>query len=396
MPRTRGNGEGMIRKRTDDTWEARYTDRNGKQKSLYAKTRQAAARRLTAALRDRDKGIPTLQDERQTVGQYLTHWLDTMRSQIRPSTHRRYSDFARVHIIPAIGKIRLTALTALTAQHVQSLYSKKLKEGLSPTTVHHIHAALHQALKDAVKLGLLQRNVTELVSAPRRDSQEMLVLTEDEARHFLSCAQGDRFQALYALVLTTGMRLGELLGLRWQDIDFERATLQVRMGVVEDGPRFVLGEVKTAYSRRTIGLTLLALDALRQHRAEQEEKKRLLGGAWDGAHNLVFPNAVGGIMIPDNLTKRSFKTILETAGLSSAIRFHDLRHTAATILLSHGVNVKVVSEMLGHADISITLRVYAHVTAHMQQAAVDVMTQVFPPVVVGVVVLDVKEEPQEA
>jgi integrase len=205
----------------------------------------------------------------------------------------------------------------------------------------------------------------------------MATLSDSQAKQFLAAVKDDRFAALYVLALTTGMREGELLGLRWQDLDLDRATLQVRMNVQEADGKFIVAETKTAYSRRSIALTKKAVAALRQHRAKQDKDRMALGDAWNAKLDLVFPNRLGGIMIPDNLAKRSFKRALGKIGLPLDVRFHDLRHTAATLLLSRGVHPKVVSEMLGHADISITLRVYAHVTPHMQQAAVQVMDALF-------------------
>ena len=172
------------------------------------------------------------------------------------------------------------------------------------------------------------------------------------------------------------MRLGELLGLRWRDIEIKRGKLQVCQSVQEDGYQFVLAEPKTTNSRRTIGLSRLAIHALREHQARQAREKAKLGPAWDDSLDLVFPNTIGGIMIPDNLAKRSFKQFLLKAGLPN-IRFHDLWHTAATLLLKQGVNVKVVSEMLGHANVSITLRIYAHVLPDMQQEAANMADDVF-------------------
>jgi integrase len=235
---------------------------------------------------------------------------------------------------------------------------------------------LHRALKDALRLGLVQRNVTEMVNVPRREHREMSTLSEEQSRWFLDTVVGDRFEAHYVLALTTGMRQGELLALRWQDVDLERATLQVRLNVQEAGGKCILAEPKTPYSRRSIALSQLVVGALRAHRVLQNEERLALGPVWNTSFDLVFPNTIGGIMIPDNLAKRSFKRFLAKAGLPD-MRFHDLRHTAATLLLSRGINPKVVSEMLGHADISITLRVYAHVTPHMQQAAADVMDALF-------------------
>lgn len=372
MAGKRGNNEGNIRKRLDGRWEARVSFDDGNRKSFYGKTRQEVAHRMAQARHELDSGLPLL-DERQTLQQYLEAWIETVKPQIRASSWRRYSDYVRVHLIPGLGRI---PLAKLTAQHVQVFYARKLGEGLSTSTVHHMHGMFHRALKDALLMGLMQRNVTEMVRAPRRSTHEMVALSEEQAQRFIESVGDDRFAALYVLALTTGMREGELLGLRWQDVDLERAMVHVRMNVQETTGRFVLAETKTTYSRRNIALTRIAVEALRQHRIRQHAERLALGAAWESSLDLAFPNTQGGIMIPDNLVKRSFKPLIARVGLPD-MRFHDLRHTAATLLLSRGVNPKVVSEMLGHADISITLRVYAHVTPHMQQAAVDVMDSLF-------------------
>jgi integrase len=340
MSGKRGRDEGNIRKRTNGLWEGRFYVDNGQRKSVYGKTRQEVRDKLAASLKDKKDGIPFV-GEGQTVKQYLESWLDTVRYQVKPSTWRRYQDFTR-HIIAALGRI---PLTKVTAQQIQGFYAQKLKDGLSTTTVHHIHGMFHRACADALRMAIVQRNVTEMVRPPRRQHHEIEPLSEKQAQALLLAVAGDRFEALYVLALTTGMRLGELLGLRWRDVDINRAKLQIRLSVQEDGYKFVLAEPKTANSRRTIGLSRLAIHALREHRARQSQEKAKLGPAWDDALELVFPNAIGGIMIPDNLTKRSFKQFLDKAGLPN-IRFHDLRHTAATLLLSQKVNVKVVSEMI--------------------------------------------------
>lgn len=369
----RGNNEGTINKRSDGRWQAIVSIEGGKRKYFYGKTRQEVAKRLSEALHELGSGLPMI-DERQTLQHYLDAWIETVKPQIRPSSWRRYSDYVRVHLVPGLGRI---PLAKLTPQHVQIFYARKLSEGLSPSTVHHMHGVLHRALKDALLMGLLQRNITEMVRPPRRSCHEMMTLTDTQAKQLLEAVKGERFEALYLLALTTGLRLGELLGLRWQDIDWGRGALQVRVNVQESDGRFIVAETKTAYSRRSIGLTPTTIEALRRHRARQNEDRLVLGAAWDNALDLVFPNRLGGIMIPDNVTKRYFKKVLRQLGLSEEIRFHDLRHTAATLLLSRGVHPKVVSEMLGHADISITLRIYAHVTPHMQEVAVYVMENLF-------------------
>ncbi|MGO8950581.1 MAG: tyrosine-type recombinase/integrase [Ktedonobacterales bacterium] len=201
----------------------------------------------------------------------------------------------------------------------------------------------------------------------------MMPLSVIEMQRFLEVVRDDRFYALYVLALSTGMREGELLGLRWQDVDLPRRIVQVRMNVQETLGRYIIAETKTAYSRRTVALTQAAVDALANHWQKQQCERERMGEKYDDSLHLVFPNGYGGIMIPHNITKRSFKRYLIKAGLGRDVRFHDLRHTAATLLLASGVNVKVVSEMLGHSNVAITLRIYAHVLPHMQQSAVQAM-----------------------
>jgi integrase len=364
----RGNNEGSITQRSDGIWQAMITLDDGKRKYFYSKLRAEVVKKMNDALHDLGKGIPLL-NERQTVRDYLTVWYDGMKTQVRQSTYRRYGDFVN-HIIPVLGRY---SLTKLAPQQLQVLYNKKLAEGLSPTTVHAIHAMLHRALEDALQMGLVNRNVSEMLKPPRRANREMMTLSVLEMQRFLEVVRDDRFYALYILALSTGMREGELLGLRWQDVDLARRTVQVRMNVAEIAKkRFALTETKTAYSRRTVALTQAAVDALAEHWQKQQRDKATMGGMWT-ENGLVFPNGYGGIMIPHNIAKRSFKRYLVKAGLSRDIRFHDLRHTAATLLLASGVNAKVVSEMLGHSNVAITLRIYAHVLPHMQQSAVQAM-----------------------
>ncbi len=306
--------------------------------------------------------------ERQTVRQYLESWYVAVKPQIRASSYRRYGDHTR-HLVAGLGK---HSLAKLSPQQVQHFYAHLIDEGLSGTSVNLLHGMFHRALDDALKMGLVQRNICSLVRAPRRTPREMRPLSVAEVRRFLSVVSGDRFEALYVLALSTGMREGELLGLRWQDIDFDRRVLHVRMNVQETEGRYIVAETKTTYSRRMIGLTRAACDALQAHKERQDLEREVMGHKWSDL-DMAFPNGFGTVMIPHNITKRSFKRHLVKAGLSRDIHFHDLRHTAATLLLSSGVNVKVVSEMLGHADVSITLRIYAHVLPHMQQSAITTM-----------------------
>jgi integrase len=372
MGTRRGNREGSINKRRDGRWEARLTLENGQRKTYYGRTRQEVQQKLAQAQRDLAGGLPIV-GERLLVSQFMETWLETAKHRLKASAYRRYRTNLRVHILPALGRV---SLAKLTAQQVQHLYTQKLNAGLSASTVLNIHTVLHSALNDATRMGLVQRNVADIVQKPRRRRTKQKTLSEAGVRTFLSAIRGDRLEALYILALSTGLREGELLGLSWSDVDLERGMLQVRQSLQEsDGSkRYVLDEPKTSHSRRRVALSKRAIDALDRHRECQAIERETCGQKWDGAYDLVFPNLVGRPIHPSHLRARQFPRVLERAGLPS-IRFHDLRHTAATLLLKQGVNPKIVSGMLGHANISITLDTYSHVIPDMQAPAVSAMNQ---------------------
>ncbi len=369
MPR-RGNGEGSITHRPDGRWEARISLPGGRRKSYFGKTRQEVARKLTEALRDVNKGLPIV-GERQTLAQFSSEWIETIRHTISPTTVQKYEQHLRLYVLPTLGS---TALSKVTAQQIQALYTARLAAGLSPSTVRMTHSMLHHLLEDAVRLGLVQRNVAGMVNHPRNRHREMLYYTPAEARKFLAAAQGNRLEALFILALSTGMRQGELLGLKWQDVDLENGVLQVRATLKMVAGKPIVAEPKTPRSRRRIALTPLACNALRAHRARQLEERKLLGAAW-GDDDLVFANTVGRLFDPASFNRNNFWPIIAKAGIQR-IRFHDLRHTAATLLLLQGVHVKVVSEMLGHASVAITLERYSHVLPDMQREAASAMQRI--------------------
>ena len=369
----KGNGEGNIRQRSDGRWEGRLALPNGRSKSLYGRTRAEVARRLAAAIRDRDHGMVVALDERQTVGQYLAAWLETIRPTVKPRTHQRYELAVRVHLIPALGGVRLARLSA---QQVQGLYAAKLTAGLAPATVAHLHAVLHRALRAAERLTLVARNVAELVSAPRPQEHEMHVLTFEQAQQFLEAARGDPLEALYALALTTGMRQGELLALQWEDVDLDGRVIHVRHTLQHGSAgTWTLGTPKTAKSRREVELNPSTVEALRAHRTAQLEARLAAGPLWQD-HGLVFTRGDGEPMRGTHLLQRHFHPFLKRAGLPM-IRFHDLRHTAATQLLLLGINSKVVQERLGHSNVGITLDRYSHVLPGMQRDAALAMERLF-------------------
>lgn len=372
----RGNNEGSIRKRPDGRWEARITLLDGKRPSFYGDTREEVRKKLNEAVRDRDKGLPVV-SIRQTVREFLIGktkhgdnnyprgWLGVVRPNVRPKTYISYETHVRRHILPELEKIQIARLTP---QQLQTLYAKKLESGLSPTTVRHIHVTIHTALQQAMRWGVVPRNVAALVDPPRRAHTEMAVFSPQETRRFLDAAREDRLEALYVLAVTTGMRQGELLALHWRDVDLEHKLLQVSASLQWLPKKgLVFSEPKTAAGKRPIALTEAAVAALKRHRARQAEERLAKGPEWNDS-DMVFCNNVGKPLEAANLVKRHYKPLLAKAGVP-AIRFHDLRHTAATLCLRAKVPPKVVSEMLGHSQVSVTMNVYSHVMPDMQRDA---------------------------
>ncbi|MFN2582049.1 MAG: tyrosine-type recombinase/integrase [Candidatus Dormibacteria bacterium] len=326
------------------------------------------ASKLAELTQQRDSGLP-MPTGRQTVASFLAEWLQSQRSQLRPKSWRRHEEHIRLHIAPFIGGVRLRRVTP---QHLNQLYANRLAAGLSPVSVHHIHATVHRALVHAVRWGLVTRNVADLVDPPRVQHREMLVLSPDQVRRLLEAAKDGPLEALVALAVSTGLRRGELLALRWRDVDLDAGVLGVVGTLQRDYNRkLVISETKTARSRRQVELSALAVAALRRHRAQQTEVRLLLGEEWDD-HDLVFPNPFGKPQDGSHLLVGQFVPLLQRAGLPK-IRLHDLRHTAATLLLGRGLHPKIVSEMLGHTTVGITLDLYSHVTPTMQRDAARAM-----------------------
>lgn len=349
----------------------------GKPKSYYGQTKAEALKKLRDAMHALDRGLPVTLNERQTLGQFLPYWLDVKKPHLKASTWLRYRVFVENHLIPALGRVQLVKLTP---QHLQHLYAAKLEAGWSPTTAHHLHTVIHGALEQAWRWGLIARNVADLVDAPRMAKAQMHVWTPEQANAFLTAvaASDDRLAALYVLALTTGMRQGELLALQWSDVllDGSQPSVTVRrsLEIREHGQR-AMGKPKTETGRRRIDLSARAVDALRAHRKRQAEERLAMGAAWED-NDLVFCNSLGRHLEPNNIKRWSFIPLKKAAGVPD-IRFHDLRHTAATLLLLEGVAAKIVSEMLGHASIAITLNTYSHVLPTMQRSAAAAMDRLF-------------------
>jgi integrase len=367
----RGNGEGSITRRKDGLYMARYTVQTAtgtKRKTLYGKTRNEVSEKLTKAMADRDDGL-VFDADNLKVGEYLERWLvESVLDTVRPTTYERYEQIVRIHVRPALGSVKLKNLTPV---HVRGLYRKKVEAGLSARTVQYIHVTLHKALKQGVQDGLIPRNATEAVKAPQVRREEMRPLSAEQVKVLLEVASGDRLEALYVLAIHTGLRQGELLGLKWEDVDLESGTLRVCRTLVtaKGGP--VLTAPKTKGSRRSVKLTQGAVEALRSHLKHQLQEIDRAGSLWR-ENGLMFASESGEPLDRRYLTSCRYKALLKRAELPM-IRFHDLRHTCATLLLTKNVNPKIVSEMLGHASIAITLDTYSHVLPNMRDQAASAM-----------------------
>ena len=371
----RGNGEGTITRRKDGRWEAKYTVHTAEgpqRRALYGKTRKEVADKLAKVLADRASGY-TFDTEKMTVGEYLDRWLnDSDRGSVRTSTYERHEQIVRLHLKPALGRLKLSKLTPA---HMQGLYRDKLDSGLSSATVQKIHAVLHKALAQALKWNMIPRNAADAVKAPRPAPEEMHPLSTDESRKLIEAVRGDKLEALYILAVHTGMRQGELLALKREDVNLNEGVIHVRHTLVRNGGRIALGEPKTKGSRRPVHLTGAAVEALRNHLEKQLEDIERLGDLYRD-HGLVFTSEVGTLINPTNLRRRSFARLLERAGLPQ-IRFHDLRHTCATLLLARNVHPKYVQELLGHATVAITLDIYSHMIPGMGNHTARAMEDVF-------------------
>jgi integrase len=301
---------------------------------------------------------------RTLLASYLEQHLVNIKPTLHPNTHSRYSQVVRDHINPIIGSRRLKNLQS---NHIQDLYSIKLKSGLSPGTIHGIHRILSRALTVAVGLGFIKQNPAKFVNKPQKIRREMRTFSSEEVRILFREISGSWLEALYYLAVTTGLRQAEILGLKWPDLDKEKGTIKVQrqlQRVIGKGLTFT--EPKADSSRRLIALGPKTLEKLNEHKARQDVERYGFGEEWRFI-DLMFTKQNGSPIGP-RCVIRDFKSIIQKAELSD-IRFHDLRHTAATLLLQCEIHPKIVQEMLGHSSISITLDTYSHVLPGMQHEA---------------------------
>jgi integrase len=312
--------------------------------------------------------------DESSVKEYLTkEWLPAVKSTIRPSTYAAYTQHVECHIVPHIGT---TKLAKLTGAQVNALYAKLAetgardgKKGLSPMTIHHVHACLHKACKDAVRWGRLARNPLDAADPPRKSgdgTKEMKTWTKEQLRQFLGSVADDRLGALRHTIAFTGMRRGEALGLRWSDVDLENGRLAVRRALIPTNRDVVVSEPKTAKGRRVIALDPATVEALKAQAMRQLDEQNQWEEGWIDT-GLVFTRESGEALDPESVS-RFWRQAVKKSMLPT-IRLHDLRHTHATLALQAGIHPKVVSERLGHATVSITLDTYSHAIPAMQEEA---------------------------
>jgi integrase len=379
MGTRRAAGEGSVHKRKQGGWQGSIDvailDGQRRRKTVYGSTQREVLDKLAAIRRTLHAGLPVGTSRPMTLGDYLEVWLrDTLPTVVRPSTAESYASLTRQHIIPGLGHHRLDKLTAV---HIRAFLrdkstqtSPRTKRPLSPRTLQYLHAVLRLALEQARRDDLVVRNVAGLVAGPKVPRAEIEPLTPEEAGRLFAQAATDRLSPLWLLVTALGLRRGEALALRWEDVDLDRGHLQVKATVQRVGGKLVRTEMpKTKSSRRALPLPAVVVEALRGHRAAQLQE-RLASAVWvDDA--LVFTTGIGTALEPRNVL-RSFHALCDHAEVRR-VRIHDLRHAAASFMLLQGVDMRVVMGTLGHSRLATTSDLYTHLLEPVQRAAADRM-----------------------
>ena len=374
MASRRGHGEGSIHYKADkELWcsvvDLGYVEGKRKRKYLYGKTRKEVAEKLKVVLREQQQGLPIAM-ERQTVAQFLETWLkDVAHPKVESSTYVSYEQKIRLYLIPAFGR---SQLAELQPQQVQAMMNGMGERGLSPRTIQFTRAVLRRALEQAVKWSLVARNIAKLTEAPNVARPELQSFTPAQARQFLDVVRDDRLSALYTVALSLGLRQGEALGLRWQDVDLDGGTLHVRVALQRlAGQPYRLVKPKTKQSRRSLPLAPNLVATPRAHRARQLAERLTCGQDWHNDWELVFTTPQGAPLSKHTLIGQ-YKRHLSRAGLPE-MRFHDLRHSCASLLVAQGVHPRVVMEILGHSTITLTMNTYSHVLPQAQRDAAGLL-----------------------
>jgi len=362
-------GAGSIRQRPDGRWEARYTTGRdpgtGKQvqKSVYGATQKEVLKRLQQVQTDMERGV-FLEPSRMTVGQWLDVWQAEYLGGVKPNTAYDYGQIIKNHIVPALGAVKLQQLKPHAVQKCYNVLQRD-KE-LSPKTIKNVHGVFHSALKQAQRLGYIQQNPADNITLPRVERPDIQPMPENVLPAFLEAIQGHEFEAVYFVTVFTGLRKGEVLGLTWDNVDFERGVVCVRQQLIKKrGEKsFILASPKND-KPRTISPAQEVMAVLRGEEVRQKRNRLQAGAAWSNPDNLVFTNPLGRHLIP-NTVYCNFKRIAAALGAPD-LRFHDLRHTYAVNALRSGDDIKTVQDSLGHHTAAFTLDTYGHVTEQMKR-----------------------------
>ncbi len=377
MAKRRSNGEGNIRKRKDGRWEGRYTaginPENGKQifKNVLGKTQAEVKEKLKKALADSQK-LDLDKQGKYTVGTWMDAWFENVaKIKVRASSHQTYKGYIDNHIKPNIGKIPLEKLTTMELQkfyrklltngRVERIEAEKQPRGLSAKTVRNINQVISSAMDLAVAQKIVLENPCKAVALPKIEHKEMQTIPAEQLQAFLTEAKATGVYEMYYIELSTGLRRGELLGLKWEDIDMKQGIIRVRRQVSRIDGKIVDAPLKTKNSYRAVTISPQAVEVLKAQKEKTNDE-------------YVFPSPNGGPISPDSVNNM-LKRVLERAGIPK-VRFHDLRHTFATLALQNGVDIKTVSGMLGHFSAGFTLDTYAHVTTAAQKEAAQTMGNV--------------------
>lgn len=367
----RSKGDGGVFQRADGRWAAEmdlgWIDGKRRRRRVYGTTEREVRTKLSDLRRAADRG-QNLAAKPQSLADWLAHWLTEVKAHdgTRPSTLRRYREVVDHHLVPVLGKVRLDKLTP---GDVERLLAAR-RETVAPATLLKIHAVLRVALADAERRDLVPRNVARAVKGPRLSTTERRAPTVEEGKALLTLAADDPYEAIFVLGLTMGLRRGETLGLKWQDLDLDGRTLRVQRALQRVDGTLRQVETKTRASCRPLPVPVLAVKALERRRARQEADKLAAGDAWTET-GLVFTTGLGRPVDPRNVNRR-FDRLRERAGLPW-LRLHDLRHGCATYLLAHGVDSRTVMEILGHTTIRQTMDRYGHALPDRVRAAADAM-----------------------
>jgi len=372
VPKRRAKGAGSVFRRADGRWSGSVdlgeSSARHRRKVVYGNSKKEVEERVRQLVNDVTDGSPPPSRSPQ-VAAFLEQWLMAVRPTLRPSTYASYEGVVRLHLVPELGRV---PLERLSVQHVAGFIAhKQADRSLSPTTVRYFLLILRIALSKAVRWSLVGQNVAKLVDPPRISHRDVRVLSPEETKRLLAAARGEPIEGLVMLAISTGVRLGEALGAQWHDIDLDRRQLMINKSLQRiSGRGQVLMETKTRRSRRILVLPVKTTEALRAVRLEQTRWRRAAGVAWH-ERGFVFTSSTGQPLDQRNVL-RMFRRVLRKAKLPR-MRFHDLRHSCASLLLAQNVSPRVVMETLGHSRISVTMDTYAHVMPALMRDAADAM-----------------------